>query len=220
MGQPHRATARALAKQYLAKGDPFGWFDELYARAKDNPDIIPWAELRPNPHLIEWLDQANVGGTARRALVIGCGFGDDAEELARRGFDTTGFDVSQTAVTACRSRFPQTAVHYAVADLFAAPSEWERAFDLVVEAYTLQVLPVALRQAALGILPGFVRPGGLLLIIARGREPADPEGDMPWPLTREELRILNSPPLAEVEFADFLDGEDPPVRRFRAIYAR
>ena len=36
-------------------------------------------------------------------------------------------------------------------------------------------------------LAGFVAPGGRLLVICRGREPAEDAGAMPWPLTRAEL---------------------------------
>ena len=215
-----RATARELAQQFLAQGNPLGWFDALYALARENPSLIPWAELRPNPHLIEWLDTQRMQGEGRKALKVGCGLGDDAEELARRGLATTAFDVSETAIAWCRQRFAHTVVEYAVADLFAAPSRWDAAFDLVVEIYTLQVLAAALRPAAIRAITRFVRPGGTLLVIARGREPADAEGNMPWPLTREELNAFTSCGLTEQASRDFMDDEDPPVRRFLAWYTR
>jgi hypothetical protein len=67
----------------------------------------------------------------------------------------------------------------------------------------------------------FLRPGALLLVIARGREPSDPEGQMPWPLTRVELAAFTAAGLFELSFEDLLSVEDPgepPVRRFRALY--
>jgi hypothetical protein len=54
-------------------------------------------------------------------------------------------------------------------------------------------------------------------VIARGREPSEGEGRMPWPLTPHELRSLFAD-LSLVCFDDFLDDEDPPVRRLRAEY--
>jgi len=215
-----RATARELAQQFLAQGNPLGWFDTLYALARENPSLIPWAELRPNPHLIEWLDTQRMQGEGRKAVKVGCGLGDDAEELARRGFTTTAFDVSATAIAWCRQRFPQTSVHYLVADLLAAPAHWDAAFDLVVEIYTLQVLPAALRPAAIRAITCFVRPGGTLLVVARGREPADATGEMPWPLIRTELEGFTACGLTEQASRDFMDDEDPPVRRFLAWYTR
>jgi hypothetical protein len=43
---------------------------------------------------------------------------------------------------------------------------------------------------------------------------------MPWPLTRDELAAARSLGLCEVLFEDYMDNEDPPVRRFRACYRR
>jgi hypothetical protein len=66
----------------------------------------------------------------------------------------------------------------------------------------------------------FVAAGGELLVIARGREPSDPPGTMPWPLVRDELAAFGRAGLEETRFEDFLDAESPPVRRFRVHYRR
>ena len=55
-------------------------------------------------------------------------------------------------------------------------------------------------------------------MIARAREPEDPIGNMPWPLTKEELSLFRLYKLQEISFEDYLDTEDPPVRRFRVTY--
>jgi len=60
-------------------------------------------------------------------------------------------------------------------------------FDFVLESYTLQVLPPAIRPSAIGKVTDLVREGGLLLVIARAREEHELEGQMPWPLTRREF---------------------------------
>ena len=41
---------------------------------------------------------------------------------------------------------------------------------------------------------------------------------MPWPLTRAELEDV--PTLHTLLFEDYLDGESPPVRRFRVLYEK
>ena len=56
--------------------------------------------------------------------------------------------------------------------------------------------------------------------ICRGRDSHEPEGEMPWFLTRQEPGAARSEGLVEKSFEDYLDLEDPPVRRFRALYAR
>jgi SAM-dependent methyltransferase len=219
MREEHRGTARAIAHKYLDSGEPLGWFEELYSRAGDDVSVIPWADLEPNPNLVNWLNQFGPVGTVR-ALKVGSGLGDDAEELARRGFLTTAFDISEAAIAWSRRRFPRSSVSYVVADLFSAPTEWEALFDFVLESYTLQVLPPHLRAEAVRCIASFVAPGGTLLIITRGREPSEPEGKMPWPLTREEISFFETQGLKEVAFDDYMDAEDPPVRRFRATYRR
>lgn len=218
MNESHRATAREIAHQYLEAGDPLGWFEDLYTTARGDASIIPWAELTPNPNLMDWFDQHRVQGQGKKALKVGCGLGDDAEELENRGFDTTAFDISLTAIDWCRKRFPNSSVHYTVADLFQAPREWVGEFDFVLESYTLQVLPLRLRSKAAAEIAGFIKPGGTLLVICRGRDLYDPEGKMPWPLTKEEVDAFKMNGLKEITFEDYLDKEDPPVRRFRVAY--
>ncbi len=208
-----------MAQKHLQAGDPLGWFEELYFQADGDTSIIPWADLAPNPNLITWLDQNQFTGPGQ-ALKVGCGLGDDAEELARRGFETTAFDISESAIAFCKNRYPESPVSYVVADLFHAPSKWRGTFGFVLESYTLQVLPPHIRADAMREISSFVAPGGTLLVIARGRDPNESEGKMPWPLTKDEFTRFQSFGLTERSFEDFMDNEDPPVRRFRATYRR
>ena len=109
---------------------------------------------------------------------------------------------------------------YRVADLLHAPAEWSGAFDLVVECYTLQVLPPEARMVAVDALRRCVAPGGTLLVVARGREPEEPRGEMPWPLTRAEVEGIAAPGLELAGLEDFFDAEEEPVRRLRAWFRR
>lgn len=205
--------ALALALESQAAGDPTGWLERLYASAGQDAAHVPWADGIPNPNLTPWLDRrAAHSGTA---LVVGCGLGDDAEELARRGYEVTAFDVSPSAVEWARAAHPGSPVTYVVADLLDPPADW--AFDLVVEVYTVQVLRGEARERALRTLPGLVAPGGTLLVIARGREETDPEGDLPWPLTKAEVERLAAG-LETVSFEDYRDENGH--RRFRVELRR
>jgi SAM-dependent methyltransferase len=159
-----RAQARRMAAESIAEGDPTGWFERLYALAGRGEGIVPWADMRPNPVLTAW---ARPG--SGRALVVGCGLGDDAEHLAALGHSVTAFDVSETAVERARTRFPGSPVAYRAADLLNPPAEWSRAFDLVVEIYTIQVLRDGPRERAIANTASFVAPGGTLLVIAGAR---------------------------------------------------
>ena len=114
-------------------------------------------------------------------------------------------------------RYPETQVDYRVADLFHAPPDWTDRFDFVFECYTLQALPADVRTEAIEKLAEFVAPGGHLLLIARGRDAADPKGDMPWPLTKEEVGQFERFGLTTVSQEDYPDGS---TRRFRVLYQR
>lgn len=213
-----RSRARDLAKDFLGRGDAKGWFEALYVEAEGASERIPWADLVPNPHLQRWLDENDARGEGLRALVVGCGLGDDAELLEARGFEVTAFDISAEAIKWSRRRYPDSNVDYVVADLFELPSEWQEAFHLVLEIHTLQVLPPQLRPGAISAMVNSVTPGGMALVIARGREPNDDPGSMPWPLTLVDLEAFAQSGMKLISFEDFFDQEDPPVRRFRVQY--
>ena len=213
-----RAAARALAAQAVSDGEPLRWFEELYSAADRGEVAVPWAELAPNPVLERELDNLAVDGL--RTLVVGCGYGDDAAFLAEAGADVTAFDVSPSAVARCRERFADLDIDWVVADAMTPPREWRSSYELVVEIFTLQVLPPAERQAAGLALGRCVAPGGRMLVYCRGREPEEPPGEMPWPLTTDEVLGLAIDGLDVQRFEDFLDDEDPPVRRLLAVLRR
>ena len=215
-----------------ASGFPGGlsapqWFDAVYRDARGDAAAVPWADLRSNPMMVAWLN-AEAPGLIRpgsRVVVVGCGLGDDVSELANRGYDAVGFDVSPTAVEWARRRFPGLSAAMLQADLLALPTRLLRRFDLVVENYTLQALPPALREQAARAVASLACPRGHVLTIASGRdadEPLDPAAGPPWPLAARELTGLMEQagmrPCRPID--DFLDGEDPPARRLRALFSR
>jgi hypothetical protein len=96
-----RATARALAAAALQRGDPTGWFEELYAGAAQAGEV-PWADLVPNPMMVAWLEREGVIGDGRRALKVGAGLGDDADPHLRRVSDAMRNGVDAR----CRASLP------------------------------------------------------------------------------------------------------------------
>lgn len=217
---PDRSRARELAAEYIGKGDPTGWFEALYREAERGESEVPWDDRRPNAYLLAFWKTYAMESSGKSALVVACGLGDDAEQIAAWGFCTTAFDISPTAIKTARNRFPKTKVDYVAADLLRAPAEWERAFDFVFETNTLQALPAELRPAAMRAIARFLRPSSLLLVIARAREESDPPGEVPWPLTRREFEEFGRAGLEQKSFADVTDGEPPHTRRFVIMYTR
>jgi SAM-dependent methyltransferase len=216
-----RARVRELAAEFTRSGNQLGWFEALYAEAGADNSAIPWADMAPNPRLVEFWRMHPLETAGKTALVIGSGLGDDSEQLAAWGFKTTAFDISPTAIAATKKRYTDSNVEYVVADLFNPPVKWLRAFDFVLEVYTVQAFTGDLRARAIERIAEFVSPGGRLLVIARGRAEDHPEGQgPPWPLTREEIDGFRRAGLDEESFEDYADPEPPWVRRFRALYRK
>lgn len=216
-----RIASSRLGREYVAKGDPSGWFDPIYrgARAAAEPDHVPWVDQRPNRFFVEWLERENP--TPGRACVVACGLGDDAEELAKRGFEVVAFDVSPTAIDWCRERWPDTRVDYRVADLYDPPREWLRVFDLVVDVYTVQSFPLTMRGEAREAVAAFTATGGRLVAVAHGRDDdvTDPMGP-PWPLSTSEMRAFESLGFATESHEDIPDPDEQGVMRMRGVFRR
>jgi SAM-dependent methyltransferase len=211
--------ARQLSAESIASGDPTSWFERLYEEGESGTAIVPWVQGVPNESLVEWA--AGKAGDGRRALVVGCGTGEDAEFLAGLGYAVTGFDIAPAAIAAARRRHPGSAVHYQVADLTSLPAEWSGAFGLVVEIYTVQPLYGEVRARALAALHEPVAPGGTLLVIsfAAGEdEPARDPAMMPWPLTRAELQAAGGP-LRAISI-EHIVVRNPPLPHWRAEFTR
>src|SRR5262249_16486051 len=182
----------------------------------------PWARLAPTPHRVQWARARSLRGTGRTALVVGCGFGDDAEFVASRGFNVVAFDISPTAIDGARGRFPGSSVDYTPGDLLNPPAPRQGAFRPRVEIYTVQPLHGTARTTALSMLPHLVAPGGTLLIIAHATEEPAPERDpasFPWPVTRAEIDSAAGL-LHPVKIELLRDDETPPTLRWRAEFNR
>lgn len=225
------APAFAGSSSAVALSEPpthhAAFFESVYHGAAGDCGKVPWANQRPNPSMVCWLN-AEAPGLIRpgsRAVVVGCGLGDDVSELTCRGYDAVGFDVSPTAVSWARKRFPDLASQFSVSDLFALPGKFRHRFDLVVEISTLQALDPALRERAAAAVASLVGPQGHVLTVCRGRDESqllEHTQGPPWPLTASELLSLMEGsglrPLRPVD--DFVDDSAAPTRRLRGVFVR
>jgi SAM-dependent methyltransferase len=217
-----RERARRFAAEFIAKHDDPNWHAKLCSSSASDSDLASWSNLTPDPLLIDWLTVHLSPPVCVRALVVGCGLGDDAEELADWGFKVTAFDISTAAIEWCRDRFVGSAVTYVVGDLLHPPAEFLGSFDFILEDSTLQTMGRAAVGVAVKNLSDLLSPGGMLLIITRGRRDSEPiPQTAPLPLMRADLDpIERVPGMRLIQFEDFMDHEDPPVRRFRAVYRK
>lgn len=170
--------------------------------------------------MTKWLKEHPKNLNKRKAIVIGCGVGDDCEALNREGYDVIGFDISKSAIELCKNRYPNTAVNYLVTDLFNCPKEWFQAFDVVYECNTIQVLPGKYRIQARRAISGFVKQNGHALISCRSRITGKQEEDIPLPLDKIEIDGFKNEGLKEISFLAYEDTQNPRVPHFFAIYKR
>ena len=203
--------ARRLAARSLAANNPTAWFERLYTEAENGTAVVPWDREAPQQLLVEWARELD--GTGRRALVVGCGLGMDAEFVAGLGFDTVAFDISETAVRTARARFPNSTVHYVAANLLDPPADWHQAFDLVVESLTVQSMPASVREHATVQVGRMVAAGGTLLVIASAYDGNNPYEGPPWPLTQEQVVAFAGDGLEAVRIEDV-------AGRWRAEFTR
>ena len=210
-----------MVKTYQENNDPTGWFDSIYKSANGDHTKVFWADLEPSPYLVSWLEKNPINKPSKRACVIGCGVGDDAEALSEFGFEVTAFDISVTAIELCKNRYKDTKVNYVVADLFDYPKEWSKSFDVVYECNTIQVLPGDYRIKARIAMSSLICKDGYILVSCRSRNESEKENAIPLPLTKGEMdEFVNSDKLKEISFLAYDDEQIPSVPHFFGIYQR
>ena len=210
-----------MVKTYQENNDPTGWFDSIYKSANGDHTKVFWADLEPSPYLVSWLEKNPINKPSKRACVIGCGVGDDAEALSEFGFEVTAFDISVTAIELCKNRYKDTKVNYVVADLFDYPKEWFEKFNVVYECNTIQVLPGDYRIKARIAMSSLICKDGYILVSCRSRNEGDKENTIPLPLTKCEMdEFVNSDKIKEISFLAYDDEQIPSVPHFFAVYQK
>jgi len=210
------ADVRRLSGEAARDGDPTSWFEQLYADAAQGHAIVPWDRRAPHPLLVNWVERQPA--TSGLTLVVGSGLGDDAAFLAAHGYRVIAFDISRSAIESARRRFPTSPVDFRIADLLNPPAEWRQHFDLVVETYTTQSLPVRLRPTVVLHVGRFVAPGGKLVVLAVARDVEEAVDGPPWPLSRADIESFA---VEGLEVLSLDEIRDPPgTHHWRAVFSR
>lgn len=206
-----------IAKRHILNHDYLGWFEEVYQKGKSEGLEIHWVSPETNPLVKEGCENQNLNGEDKKALVIGCGLGEDAEYLSRLGFSVDAFDFSPTAIQWCKEIYPQSQVNYFIADLLNLPKNIH-SYDFVLEIYTLQTLPEEQKAEAILLLPNLVVSKGRILLICRIRDANEITEGVPFPLTLEELSSLDKT-LTLIK-AELILSETDNWKRLRATYMK
>ena len=193
------------------------WFETLYKQSQGDETQIPWAEMEVNAFLSEYLEQHAAQG---KAIVVGCGLGDDAIALEEAGFDVTAIDISPTAIDWCKKRFDYSNVDFRVQDIFELPEDMLEQYDFVFESRTIQSLPLEFRDKIIKAISSLMAPRAKILAIANGKNSDEKFGGPPWPLERNELRLFGNYDLNELEFSIFANDNKTSSLKFRAVYQK
>jgi len=193
------------------------FFENIYKQSQGDATNVPWAKMRTNTFLEEYLNMHLGEG---KAIVIGCGLGDDAAALEEAGFEVTAIDISPTAIAWCKDRYDYTDIDFKVQDIFTLPPEMLGQYDFIFESLTIQSLALEYRNKIIGAISSLLAPNGKLLAIANGKNEGEKHMGPPWPLERNELRLFENYDLKELEFSIFAEDSGLSSLKFRALYQR
>lgn len=193
------------------------FFEAVYRQSQGDEKQVPWAKMKTDPFLEEYLE-LNIG--EGKAIVIGCGLGDDALALEEAGFNVTAIDISPTAINWCKERFDHTDIDFRVQDIFEIPEHMLGQYDFVFESRTIQSLPLEFRNKMIGAISSLLAPRAKVLIVANGKNAGEKHLGPPWPLERNELRLFGNYDLDELMFSIFEEETNLSSLKFRALYQR
>ncbi len=111
-----------------------------------------------DPWLDPFLDAMHAAGDT--VLELGCGIGEDAAELAARGFHLVAFDLSRTMVRAAVGNAPDA--RFFVADLSAPLPVRSATVACVVASLSLHYFPWQQTVSVVDEVRRVLRPGGVI----------------------------------------------------------
>jgi 2-heptyl-1-hydroxyquinolin-4(1H)-one methyltransferase len=153
-------------------------------------DRPPWSIGEPQPEIAALIEEGKFHG---EVLDAGCGEAAVSLYLAERGFTTVGLDLSPTAIDVARKeavRRGLTNASFEVADITSFTG-YDRRFGTIVDSTLFHSMPVEQRDGYQQSIARAAAPGAsyFVLVFARSNQP---EGELPNPVTEDELREVVS----------------------------
>lgn len=161
---PHHLTKEAFDKSY--------------------DGVPPWEIGRPQSEILQLLDEGKISGTV---LDVGCGTGEQALEIARRGMSAVGVDSSPKAIGRAKEKAKEQnlSVNFVVGDALQLQN-LNRQFDTAIDCGLFHVFRDAERPIYVQSLSKILSPGGRLILICFSDAEARQGG--PRRITTAELR--------------------------------
>ncbi len=133
---------------------------------KETPaSLIPWESGKPDEQLVK-LVKSGVIRKGAKVLDLGCGLGTQTVYLAENGFDATGIDISETAVSKAKKLAEDKGVkaRFVVGDAVKMPFE-DDTFDFVYDRGCLHHLEPEKRELYVSELKRVFSPGGFFSLL-------------------------------------------------------
>jgi len=151
-------------------------------------EVLPWYLDRLDPDVDAALSELDIHVPA--VLDLGTGPGTQAIEMARRGFDATGTDVSPSAVRKAAELAARQKVACRFVEDDLLHTGITRTFDLVIDRGLLHNLSPVQRGVYVQKVWTLLRPGGHLMIKAYRSEKPVTSSRSPYYFTAPELAQL------------------------------
>ena len=147
----------------------------------------PWDVGKPEPYLVEFLEKENIKPCD--AIDLGCGTGNEAIFLAKKGFNVTGVDISQAAIKEAekKSKDARLNVKFIVSDI--AKLKLKKKVDFAFDRACFHFIDPVDRSKYIQLVAKCLNPGAIfLLIISSEHETA--KG--PYQFAKEDIKNLFS----------------------------
>lgn len=135
------------------------FWSKIYKETNHQPG---WDLNGPTPILKHIIPQLKIPKS--RILVVGCGRGHDAYDLAQRGNVVTAVDFSEEAINEAKRLYPESEnLKYLQADIFNLPEKYFGYFDIVFEHTLFCAIDPAKRKDLIKVYKSMLADHGHLL---------------------------------------------------------
>ncbi|MDQ4013293.1 MAG: class I SAM-dependent methyltransferase [Thermoproteota archaeon] len=162
-------------------------WDNLYSNQK--VETMPWYNEQLDSDLEEELERRKV--SKGRILDLGTGPATQAIQLAKRGLEVTGSDVSDAAINRAKAVYGHnnrdTKISFTVDDILNSKME-DKMFDYVFDRGCFHVLPIEKRPVYVSEINRILDDKGILFLKCFSTK--EPRQEGPYKFSENEIRQL------------------------------
>lgn len=127
---------------------------------------VAWDLKTPTPAFIDLLNSEYFFGR-KKILISGCGYGYDAIEAAKKGFDVTALDFSETAIQFARllAQRENVYINFLIEDIFNLNEMYSNSFEIIFDYVTYCAIDPQRRKEYARKISELLSPNGIFAII-------------------------------------------------------